>query len=453
MLRSDSYKLSYEVIVDTTENGFEYGIAYPANGNTQVHYKDENGTGHTVDIDVPDVKVNREDKGGITVVKETTGNTAPEGPFEFKLFVKEELASPYTSEIKAAEKLLKDTVDSVINEDTVCVTTGSAYTLRGTTMSHYVFALFNNDNTPVTMAVTSGSAMEFDDLETLNWMNIESAGSGILGAIKDALLTAYTSLFDMLEGLYGGLKNENTTVIIAQEALEPVVKAGQLYNDAIEKDTAWKEENSTASALQITIGNHTYTTDSPEVVYNTDYERWELAFEVAPGADNAVNISMESTTGSVISYTIAEDASITSDENYINTEIFNSAKNSIVKALTLSEWVTLGNNIYGDSYVFQNNYKTISGGNHWYEDPKKDETTPKPPVTPEEIIDDPEVPLGDIEVPEEPVIEPGMEEELEDPEVPLGDAPATGDSANAVPFMALLAAAIGGLAITRRKFN
>ena len=46
-----------------------------------------------------------------------------------------------------------------------------------------------------------------------------------------------------------------------------------------------------------------------------------------------------------------------------------------------------------------------------------------------------------------------MEEELEDPEVPLGDAPATGDSANAVPFMALLAAAIGGLAITRRKFN
>lgn len=66
---------------------------------------------------------------------------------------------------------------------------------------------------------------------------------------------------------------------------------------------------------------------------------------------------------------------------------------------------------------------------------------------PDETITDPDVPKGTVEVPGEPL------DEFGDPEIPLGDAPATGDSANAVPFMALLLAAIIGLAITRRKFN
>ena len=450
LLRSDSYKLSYEVTVDTNETGFEYGMVYPANGETKVHYNQ----GNSVDIKVPNVKVNREDKGGITVVKETTGNTAPNGPFMFKLFVQEELASPYTSEITAAEQLLKETVDSVINEDTVYVTTGSAYTLQGTTMSHYVFALFNGTDTPVTMAVTSGSAMEFGSPETLNWMNIESAGSDIVDAIKGALLKAYTSLFDMLEGLYSGLRNENTTVVIAQEALEPVVKAGQLYNDAIEKDKAWKTENSTASALQITIGDYTYSTNSPEVAYNAEHDRWELEFQVTPGAENAVNICMESTTGSIISYTIAEDAAVYSDENYVDTEMLDSTKENSVKGLTLSkltssDWVTLGNNIYGDSYIFQNNYKTVVAGSDSYI-PEKEKDKQTPDVLPDESIDDPDVPLGDMNLPDEPAI---PDEELDDPEIPLGDAPATGDTNNAAPFMALMLFAVAGLVITRRKFN
>lgn len=62
---------------------------------------------------------------------------------------------------------------------------------------------------------------------------------------------------------------------------------------------------------------------------------------------------------------------------------------------------------------------------------------------PDETIPDENVPTGSVE--------PGVP--LDEPEIPLGDAPATGDSANAVPFMALLLAAIIGLAITRRKFN
>lgn len=66
--------------------------------------------------------------------------------------------------------------------------------------------------------------------------------------------------------------------------------------------------------------------------------------------------------------------------------------------------------------------------------------------TPEENIPDENVPTGSVE-PGEPL------DELEDPEIPLGDAPATGDTNNAAPFMALLLAAIAGLVITRRKFN
>ncbi|GEM_PF-5778342 len=63
----------------------------------------------------------------------------------------------------------------------------------------------------------------------------------------------------------------------------------------------------------------------------------------------------------------------------------------------------------------------------------------------EEIeIDEPEVPL--TEAPGEPVA-------IEEPEVPLGDAPKTGDSSNAVLFVALMLAAGAGLVVTRRKFN
>jgi hypothetical protein len=55
MLRSDTYSLKYEVTVDTAEEGFQYDVDYPANGNTDLHYKDENGEDKTQKIEVPDV--------------------------------------------------------------------------------------------------------------------------------------------------------------------------------------------------------------------------------------------------------------------------------------------------------------------------------------------------------------------------------------------------------------
>ena len=55
MLRADNYRLAYEVTVDTAEEGFEYEVDYPANGNTDLTYTDENGYEQTNKIDVPDV--------------------------------------------------------------------------------------------------------------------------------------------------------------------------------------------------------------------------------------------------------------------------------------------------------------------------------------------------------------------------------------------------------------
>jgi len=55
LLRADTYSLQYEVTVDTTETGFQYDYNYPANGNTDLHYTDENGDEHSDPIKVPDV--------------------------------------------------------------------------------------------------------------------------------------------------------------------------------------------------------------------------------------------------------------------------------------------------------------------------------------------------------------------------------------------------------------
>ena len=59
-------------------------------------------------------------------------------------------------------------------------------------------------------------------------------------------------------------------------------------------------------------------------------------------------------------------------------------------------------------------------------------------------IEEPEVPLSDV---------PGEALEIDGEQVPLGDAPKTGDTAPTVAFAGLMAAAVVGLIITRRKFN
>lgn len=59
MLRADTYSLKYEVTVDVEEEGFVSNKGYPANGNTDLHYKDENGADKSNEIDVPDVQAEK----------------------------------------------------------------------------------------------------------------------------------------------------------------------------------------------------------------------------------------------------------------------------------------------------------------------------------------------------------------------------------------------------------
>lgn len=374
--------------------------------------------------------------GDIIVEKAVSGNIAPNEPFNFTLFLTEQKVSPFAEEMNAAGKKLNAMIDAM----TIQATNGSVYTVDGTTLSQYVFTLDGK----VSMASTSGSAL---GLELAPFAENSNLGD-FLDEIKAELLKAYSSLKELLEGLCSNVIIKDTTVFMDQKELKDILEVRQLFDDAKAKDEKWQLENATASAMQITIGDTVCTTENG-LQYDNENKWWELDFQVTPGEENAMNIHVEYTTGSVISYTIAE--AVSDNSYYIGTDVSSGDGEDVNNGASIGKWVTLNDNGYYDSFVFRNRYGSIGGDGH--EDSKKDETTPKPPETPEEIIDDPEVPLGDIEVPEEPVIEPEMEEELEDPEVPLGDAPATGDSANAVLFMALLAVAIGGLAITRRKFN
>jgi len=55
MLRADNFSLVYEVITDVEEEGFEYKVWLPSNGNTDVIYKDSEGEETKRPIDVPDI--------------------------------------------------------------------------------------------------------------------------------------------------------------------------------------------------------------------------------------------------------------------------------------------------------------------------------------------------------------------------------------------------------------
>lgn len=84
LLRSDNYTLTYEVTVDTEEDGFVYFTDYPANGNTDLTYKDENDEEHTNPIKVPDV--NAETAITTLQVKKTNENGEVLTGAEFELF-------------------------------------------------------------------------------------------------------------------------------------------------------------------------------------------------------------------------------------------------------------------------------------------------------------------------------------------------------------------------------
>ena len=66
MLRSDAYRLEYEVIVDMDEEGFMFNTNYPANGDTYMGYEDWTGKDGQTEIQVPSVYVNRSEDTAVT---------------------------------------------------------------------------------------------------------------------------------------------------------------------------------------------------------------------------------------------------------------------------------------------------------------------------------------------------------------------------------------------------
>lgn len=67
MLRADTYSLKYKVTVDTEETNFVSNKDYPANGNTDLHYKDENGDDQSNPIEVPTVNAEKKQPDTFTV--------------------------------------------------------------------------------------------------------------------------------------------------------------------------------------------------------------------------------------------------------------------------------------------------------------------------------------------------------------------------------------------------
>ena len=97
MLRSDTYSLKYEVTVDTAEEGFEYNKEYPANGNTDLHYRDENGTEKTKEIEVPPVDGVKDTVDEIVIHKVDTNGNALNGA-KFALYSGDTLIGEYAVE-------------------------------------------------------------------------------------------------------------------------------------------------------------------------------------------------------------------------------------------------------------------------------------------------------------------------------------------------------------------
>ena len=80
LLRTDNYSLHYDVTVDIEEEGFVFGVEYPANGNTYVDFEEN---GHN-DIEVPNVSVPAYtvtyiDSNGNIVVRQVTNLTTGTG--------------------------------------------------------------------------------------------------------------------------------------------------------------------------------------------------------------------------------------------------------------------------------------------------------------------------------------------------------------------------------------
>ena len=277
--------------------------------------------------------------------------------------------------------------------------------------------------------VTSGSALAFE--------------AGKLNGMFDAMvehkqaLVEYDNVMDAVADFTDGITTASAIVLIVNGDIENPIEldpeSGKL-----------NEEGLVEFEVKVTENRGGKATIAEKVFFDPETKEYHIPFTLLE--DGTIDFSLQATTGSAVQYYIVESDTVKTDKNYVDTFIYNGEDletDLAIEGTLRTDWntITSGSSI---GYIFKNLYEedTPPGGGFTPEPPKK----PEPPKPPEEIIDDPEVPLD-----EPPVVVPG--EEIPEPEVPLGDAPRTGDTNNAVPFMALMLFAMAGLAVTRRRFN
>ena len=408
--------------------------------------------------------------GQIQVTKVVTGDGAPvDGVFGFKLHIeasapdwdaidvynKLQLEKAYEAAVEAyeaAKEAWNKAVAQFASGARELRTTGSAvqFVMKGesTTPSGYQYLMIDD---AARIASTTSSSY-FMDLDA----GAADTGEGsIFAQVVDAIYNLAEDFSKANSVFLKALGEAVTTTPSAlgfeqDDAQNLLNEADRLFEAKALMDSTSSSvlefENSpevtTPSAVTLIIRDAAGSEIDRQEMFNEQGE-YEYLFDLRNGQTYSFEIL--ATTGSMINYWISEIQWVT--ENYEGTTVTMNGTDVTSSGVRYSgEHQLTTDSVY--DFVFNNKYSDESGGggyNPWTPEPPK---KPDPPKPPEIVIDDPEVPLDE---PEEPVIVPG--EEIPEPEIPLGDAPATGDAANAVPFMALMLFALCGLVVTRRKFN
>ena len=407
--------------------------------------------------------------GTITVTKQTEGRRKPADDVKYKFELQIQVIRPEGSNVLFDEAALMEEMDlgdatSALNDAIIELENSIGVVSDSEQYAYYLTeeaGLFSDEQQAVMAAeyeATTDSAIVFEENHgpvvtpevittgsMYEWFTDtrEEIVEEILKLSNDFAADEIAELLAMLAENVAMSEEDGYAFALDYEALYNLMEAAGVYNALVAK-VPGELETLVPSALQVYQTMNGTTTQSA-LQYVADGDYYTIHFWLANNESIAFNF--EATSGSAIYYRIVETLDDFTSKYYVGTEI---AENGMdVTTGTSYGFVEYGENSVMN-YLFTNIYK-----NKAYiptDDPEDPTPSVNPPEEPEEIIPDPEVPLDEPEIPEEPVVVPG-EEIIEEPEVPLGDAPKTGDTNDAVPFMALMMFALAGLVVTRRKFN
>ncbi len=470
----------------TTTAAYDYTFTnlpiYSASGEPYVYTVTENDVDHYLSAIVPTAdgfKITNTlytgQAGQFTVNKQVEGELQPpeNSEYDFNLQIKAEvvnwdavLVSKKMELEKAhdeAYKALNGSVEDGITgatKDAQDATDDFIKNAKLTTPSAYQFVLLDGSNALFAVDRSSPSAYIW---ESASEVTIDpNADKGIIervaGAIKE-LAQKFSNLFDK-PAVFMQLLHEKVEVTTPSAVVFDKTDAVKLFNAEKARIAAEELEKSTATALQ-NFKTDVATPSAITIKMKADSNKLsDQTIKLDPGKDardaegfysvpftlfkgTGYTFTVEATTGANIDYKISEIQWPT--ENYETTNI-NVNGDTTLKDTRFTGLLNMVAE-KANTFIFHNVYKTPEEPPYVPPTPKPDpKPEPTPTPDPDETIPDDNVPTGSVE-PGEPL------DELEDPEIPLGDAPATGDTNNAAPFMALLLVAIAGLVITRRKFN